>query len=403
MTKEKQINDILKELAKLLDVTKNEFDTITTSYKAVGNYLAEDSSPLKPFYPSIHPQGSFLLGTVVRPVSEEDDIDIDIVCELENKPNYWTQYDLKNAIGYRLKDSDLYSKKLDEEGKRCWTLLYGDNKYHLDVLPSLVCNNYRSIVENYFSRSNSYNPQVLAMHITDKTKDDYNTERNEQKWMITNPFGFAQWFLSSAQVAYKNERSILSEAKIDPVPHFGEDRFALQRVVQLLKRHRDIMFDGADAKPISIIITTLATRAYNKEINIFDALKHITTTMASYIEDRNGVKWVVNPVNPQENFADRWANDPKRKNNFYKWLDKIQADIDRLEKAFGTGLYNIKSILSEMFGENVSFATYENYSRHLSEQRANGKMRISSTGILGVSGVTKVEAHNFFGANEKEL
>ena len=125
--------------------------------------------------------------------------------------------------------------------------------------------------------------------------------------------------------------------------------------------------------------------------------------MASYIEDRNGIKWVVNPVNPQENFADRLANDPKRKNNFYKWLDKIQADIDRLENAFGTGLYNIKSILSEMFGENVSFATYENYSRHLSEQRANGKMRISSTGILGVSGVTKVEAHNFYGTNEKKI
>lgn len=130
----KQFSEILEELARQLDVTQTEFETITKSYEAVGSYLAETDSLLA-YKPSIHPQGSFLLGTVVRPICENDDLDIDLVCELERIPDNWTQYHLKNVIGDRLKESERYKKMLDDEGKRCWTLLYGDNKYHLDVLP----------------------------------------------------------------------------------------------------------------------------------------------------------------------------------------------------------------------------------------------------------------------------
>lgn len=87
---QKQISVLLNEIGKALDVTKTEYEQITTSYKAVGNYLAEDPSPLKAYSPQIRPQGSFLLGTAVRPVSEDADLDIDLVCELTKKPFYWT-------------------------------------------------------------------------------------------------------------------------------------------------------------------------------------------------------------------------------------------------------------------------------------------------------------------------
>lgn len=86
-----QYSEILEELARLLDVTDTEFKIITSSYEAVGKFLAEGPSPLQAYNPSIHPQGSFLLGTVVRPISDEDDLDIDLVCELNNKPSYWTR------------------------------------------------------------------------------------------------------------------------------------------------------------------------------------------------------------------------------------------------------------------------------------------------------------------------
>lgn len=398
----KQMSDILEELAKLLDVTEKEFNTIIKSYEAVGTFLAEGSSPLRDFSPSIHPQGSFLLGTVVRPISDEDDLDIDLVCELENKPQNWVQFNLKKAVGDRLKASNLYKQKLDKEGKRCWTLLYGDNKYHLDVLPSLVCKDYRTIVTRYFSEATPKNPEELAIHITDNTRADYYTEQDERKWMVSNPFGYAQWFLSSAQAAYRKQQTFSMEAKIDPVPKFNHGKYALQRVVQLLKRHRDKMFDGDDDKPISIIITTLATRVYNEEQNIYLALKHIAANMSSKIEDRNGTKWVANPVNGSENFADRWPQNPQKQKKFYDWLDKLQKDVDRLEYSFGKGLQEVKKVLVDMFGESVSSRTYENYSKLLLEQRKSGNLRIASTGILGTLGATKVAAHNFYGTEKED-
>jgi len=398
----KQMNDILEELAKLLDITKEEFNTITKSYEAVGTYLAEGSSPLKVFSPSIHPQGSFLLGTVVRPISDEDDLDIDLVCELQNKPQHWVQYNLKKAVGDRLKESNLYKQKLDKEGKRCWTLKYGENKYHLDVLPSLVCSNYRDIVNHYFLINKTKNPDELAIHITDNTRSDYYTECDESKWMVSNPFGYAEWFLTSAQAAYRQERTFSMEAKIDPVPKFSHGKYALQRVVQLLKRHRDKMFNGDENKPISIIITTLATRVYNEEKNIYLALRHVVENMGSRIEDRNGIKWVPNPVNRSENFADRWPQNPQKQQYFYKWLEQLQKDVNRLEASFGKGLQEVKKVLEDMFGESVSAKTYENYSKLLLKQRKTGSMRMTSTGILGTSGIVKVAAHNFYGTETKE-
>lgn len=400
----KQFSEILTFLAQQLDVTEHEFKTIITSYEAVGSFLADNDSPLKPYNPSIHPQGSFLLGTVVRPICEDDDLDIDLVCELERIPDNWTQYHLKNAVGNRLKSKSLYRDKLDEEGKRCWTLLYGDNKYHLDVLPSLVCDNYYETVTKYFSASAGKDPASLAIHITDNTRKDYRWETNKDRWMISNPFGYANWFLASAQ-RISGKREFSAETKIDPVPKYSADRFVLQRVVQLLKRHRDIMFDNEiykankEYKPISIIITTLAAETYNQEQNLYKALRHIADNMAAKVDKSKGVSWVANPVNNTENFADRWPNSP-REQMFNAWINKLRSDMDRLEAEVGNGLDAIKKVLGEMFGERVSNKTYEKYGKSLLESRKKGNMRVTATGTLGSVGALNVAAHNFYGNEE---
>ena len=95
----KELNILLNEVGKMLDVTKAEYEQITSSYQAVGKFLAERPSPLSEYNPQIRPQGSFLLGTAVRPVSEDGDLDIDLVCELTRKPVSWTQYTTKNVVG----------------------------------------------------------------------------------------------------------------------------------------------------------------------------------------------------------------------------------------------------------------------------------------------------------------
>ena len=72
-------------------------------------------------------------------------------------------------------------------------------------------------------------------------------------------------------------------AQVDDLPAYRW-KSPLQRCVQILKRHRDVMFaDNLDSKPISIIITTLAGKAYQGEVEIADALDRILSNMGSLI------------------------------------------------------------------------------------------------------------------------
>ena len=102
----------------------------------------------------------------------------------------------------------------------------------------------------------------------------------------------------------------------------------LQIAVQILKRHRDIYFQkDLDNRPVSIIITTLAALAYNNQADIYAALVDIVRDMPGKIEYKDG-KWrVMNPVDPDENFADKWNEYPKRREAFLRWLSQVQIDF----------------------------------------------------------------------------
>ena len=87
--------------------------------------------------------------------------------------------------------------------------------------------------------------------------------------------------------------------------------------------------DDPDGKPISVIITTLAAKAYQGEPDVGSAMQNILATMGSHV---NRFKpRVPNPVNPAEDFADKWY-DPAYKHlnleqNFWQWLKQAQNDF----------------------------------------------------------------------------
>ena len=87
--------------------------------------------------------------------------------------------------------------------------------------------------------------------------------------------------------------------------------------------------NNEDAKPISVIITTLAARAYQGEVDIEMALSNILTHMGDFVNDR--APRIPNPVNPEEDFADRWSMPEYRhlnlEKNFWTWLAQVQADF----------------------------------------------------------------------------
>jgi len=399
----KQFSEILETLGETLDITESQYNAAVSSYGAVGEWLAKPESSLAPYKPIIRPQGSFMLGTMIKPVCEEDDLDIDLVCELTGKNPQWAQYHLKQAIGDRIKANETYKKMLDEEGRRCWTLAYSDNaNYHMDILPSLVSVGYDTVLEKAFSASaldEKYDS--LAIRITDNEQSNYYTDTIAENWMKSNPFGYGRWFFNAADVTTLRKSMMLSEA-VNPVPKYNKEKLPLQRVVQILKRHRDMMFNGDEDKPISIIITTLASKAYNKETSVIDALTSVIANMHSYIESRfdpkvgKVIKWIPNPVNPEENFADKWVEHPQREKNFYKWLDQVETDIQTILQK--RGLQYIAEAMKKPFGEQAVTKTFSTLGENKLNLRESGSLKMAAgTGILSSIGSVAAASHNFHG------
>ncbi|WP_305981970.1 nucleotidyltransferase domain-containing protein [Roseivirga thermotolerans] len=405
--REREFSELLKELSQVIDITETQYKRAIESYESVGAWLAKEDSLLHVYQPEILPQGSFLLGTMTRPILKGDELDIDLVCRLTAKPNSWVQYSLKNRVGQRLKENEKYKQMLDKEGRRCWTLNYADSsKFHMDILPAFVEEGHRELLSRAFVQLNSeqnIDRDELAIRITDNEEDSFYTETNVFKWPRSNPFGYAHWFQQRANI--DNRKAIILSSSVQPVPLFNEDKLPLQRIVQILKRHRDIMFANDEHRPISIIITTLAAWSYGGETDLTRGLMNVVNKMESFIKEKYDykldryIKWIANPVNDQENFADKWAEVSKKENNFYEWLEKVKKDI---AKAFNSqGAHRIKQELSSSFGSDTVNRAFENWGDAKYKQRENSSLYMSKgTGILtGISSAssTLVKSHNFHG------
>jgi hypothetical protein len=332
------------------------FEEAESKYKAVGTWLGEGNSPLALYSPEIFPQGSFGLGTVVRPLSET--YDLDLVFKLAISKGQISPYDLKKLVGDRLKAHETYRKMLDEEGRRCWTLQYADGaRFHMDILPAIPDSDFPIILKNQglpFSWANT------SLAITDKTWPNYYVINSD--WPRSNPRGFAAWFRTRMIVQYTELRKQFAEAMkadIANVPDY-KIKTPLQRCVQLLKRNRDIIFarDPED-RPISIIVTTLAAEAYNNEPSIVDALTNIVRQMPAYIKMRDGKVWIQNPVNPLENFADRWKDHPESERKLRTWLTGLEAALD--EVLTYKDQNKVSKLLEALFGEKVTQDTIKKF------------------------------------------
>lgn len=405
-----QFSELLEELGQTLDISESQYDTAVRSYQAVGNQLSKPESALAPYEPEIIPQGSFLLGTMIKPVNEKDDLDIDLVCQLTGKKQSWSQYDLKKEVGNQLKSSSTYGSMLDKEGRRCWTIVYADSSnYHMDILPAIVDTGVKIILEKAFSAGPVAQVREMAIRITDNERGDYYTESNHKLWLKSNPFGYSRWFYDRATINTHSNFLELRASSIKPVPKYQKQKLPLQRVIQILKRHRDLMFNGDEDKPISIIITTLAARAYNKETSIIEALQNIISQMPRFIEEKYNpttdrmVKWISNPVNPEENFADKWEDHPKRQENFYKWLRAVQSDIDAATFQKDYGLHNVAEALKQPFGDSVITKALASYGEKQLLLRETGNLRMASgTGTLGTMGRTNIRQHTPYGSLSDE-
>ena len=378
-SKENELGKIYSKIADNLNISQTMSEKAIQSYNSVGKWLGEGLD----YDVSIFPQGSFSLGTVIKPLSDEDDgYDIDLVCLLRDG-QYLEAKDIKHLIGNRLLENKLYLNRVDTEGKRCWTLSY--DGFHMDILPCVPKYSFYD------------SPNFSEIRLTHKDEDNIYTDR------ISNPEKYQIWFEEQMKASLLEAREVFAKSNnvdISEVPTY-KMKTPLQKAVQLLKRHRDIMFKEKDDAPISIIITTLAALSYNHDSNVYTTLKNILLNMSKHIIKTSEGKYIIeNPVMSQENFADKWNENSIKAKNFYEWLE--QAKVDILENPLSVLGKDIGEKVSIAFGKSMTEKAYKDIGEELRILRENNNAYIDGLkgGIVTTAsaGTTKIGGHTFFGS-----
>ena len=366
---------LLRRIAKELDIPEEKRDNAIKSYESVGEYLGNNISKKV----EIFPQGSFRLGTVIKPLSDEDDYDIDLVCKIDMKSE--NPKEVKNIVGDALKRSERYKEMLkNEEGRRCWTLEFASSaKFHMDILPSIESERY------------TYDK---TLKIT-----DYNKEKGEYKFLLSNPEAYFEWFNEKSNEEMKilkENYAVENRTRIEDVPDY-KIKTTLQIATQILKRYRDKKFEkDPDNKPISIILTTIMGKAYSGENNVYELICKFSKEWKNHITTKDGVDWIENPVNPNENFADKWGEHPERREAFYKFTRELKEDIanEKFIVNVRDGAQNYK----DLFGERIVERATANLGKEAKKLEEYGKMYVNTDSKINFEKKgTQVTKHSNYG------
>ncbi|MNE92411.1 hypothetical protein D3C80_1901300 [compost metagenome] len=85
-----------------LDIPPERYDAADRSYRSVCIWLERSDSQFSGVDIQAYTQGSFRLGTVIRPLSGEEDYDLDVVFEFDLSKAHNTQEDVYDALGVEL-------------------------------------------------------------------------------------------------------------------------------------------------------------------------------------------------------------------------------------------------------------------------------------------------------------
>ncbi len=366
------LDELLQTGIESLDITSDEHRLAVSRYQSVAGSLSDywDESPQDG---AVYPQGSMRLGTVTRNIHRNDEIDLDLVALRDLPKTATTQASLKSDTGTgltRFVNSRPEGIPVLGEGKRCWTLDY--NGFHLDVLPALP------------DADASSNTGIII------------TDTQLRNWQFSNPIGYADWF--HAQMKKELDDALIALSKrmdIAAVPRWMI-KTTLQRAVQSLKRHRDIYFTGhLQDRPASVILTTLAAHCYLGGGTLYEVLSDISRRMPEFVQYEGRRAVIINPVQPQENFADRWNQHPERAEQFFQWIDAAASDFAALGSQ--RGLDQVLSKMRNAFGDRaVKAAAQRQGTAAFDARRAGALVMTRGTGALTTAGAGRnVRDHDF--------
>lgn len=382
-----QIIELLEVVCESLELTSSQFALAKQRYEGVGACLAASEQPMLQTI-AIYLQGSTALRTTVKPIGVNEH-DVDLVAHVPDLDVQVSPAMLKKAIGDCLRANGSYAPLL-EEMPRCWRLNYA-NDFHLDITPSIP------------------NP---GCHLGGELVPD----KSLKAWKASNPKAYKRLFDHRAKLVpvLRLRKSIATDsarASVEPYPEAGGFKGILRRTVQMAKRHRDNLFlDDPDVAPLSVIVTTLASRsyewciqnrAYDNELDlVLDVVQHMPDTIE--IRRTDGCdKWFIwNETTERENFAEKWNRKPERAEAFFMWHARFSSDLVKLKAV--VGLDHLRDALKGLFGLRPANAAIDSLTERVSTARSAGNLQVAPSIGLSVTRLpasTSVRANTFYGSS----
>ncbi|MDI3321418.1 nucleotidyltransferase domain-containing protein [Pinibacter soli] len=358
-----QREDILTRIAESLQLDTTRRQRMESAYKALCTIINEDQGFFKGMEIDIYPQGSVAIGTTVKPF-QGDEFDLDVVLHIKRGYSNFTPLEIYNALLKKLEGDGRYSHMVEKK-RRCVRLNYAGD-FHMDILPG-------------------------CMIVISDEKNIMVPDRELKDWTISNPKGYVEWFLSIANLSKKSElqayynRLYELKAEIQELP---DDDFLskkpLQSAIQLIKRYRDIYFEHkSEFATSSIIITTIAAGFYRGENSIFGTIDSILTRIqqeSRLPQFKTSRLKVTNPVNPNEDFSEKWDSDPRLYQHFLAFVKDLYEKWQMLKKDFSESALTYETL----FGENIYKGAIRQQLQKLGQKSSN-KLIQSGTLIIGAN------------------
>lgn len=385
--RQSQLVGLLEDACAQLEPSSYQRDLAKQRYEGVGDWLSRADDTLLASI-AIGLQGSVAIGTTVKPIGMNE-YDVDLVAQVPDVDVVVSPALLKKRIGDRLRGNGNYAPLLVEL-PRCWRLDYA-NEFHLDITPSIP------------------NPEC-------RFGGELVPDKNLRAWKASNPKGYRAKFERRAalQPRIRMLRKAFDSAQataVEPYPDEMPLKGILRRTVQIAKRHRDRQFinDDEGLAPLSIIITTLASRAYelcvrnfeyeNELVLVVNVIRRMPDMIETGTSEGRPAWFLWNQTTAGENFCEKWNRDPRRAHAFFAWHAEVLADLTALAAA--SGLDQVRRRLSHIFGNAPADRAMDSLTERVNAARTANRLAVTRPAgvIIGAAAAaaTPVRANTFFG------
>ena len=284
------VQDFEEFLKNKVNLNKNRLQKLKRSTRAVTELLSRELDS----YEKVERQGSYALGTTIKPIKGYE-YDADILLYMKYNSDKEPK-DYINEVYNYLKQNNNEDKIARKT--RCVNINYAGD-FHLDIVPCIT-----------------------------QGQEQYICNEKENEFEVTDGTGYRDWFNRKTKITHGN----------------------LKGVTRLLKYLRD---HKGNFSVKSILLTTLIGNSVyddNDENfkNIPDTLKLISNRINSFLQSNPIMPEVCNPIMPDECFTRHWDQ-----NKYKNFREKFAIYNNKIDEAFEATDHNTSvKKWRELFGEN---------------------------------------------------